>query len=181
MQLTEGLKTRRSVRRYTDELVSHTVFEEIIDVAKMAPTWKNTQTLRYILVQNEEIIGKICEDCLLGFEHNEKTLSKCKNLVILTQVNGRCGYEKDGSFTTSKGTGWEMFDAGIAAQTFCLAAHDKGIGSCILGVFDDAKVAQVIGLPEGQTVAALIPIGVPKFAPDPTPRKETAELVSYMD
>ena len=181
MQLTEGLKTRRSVRRYTEELISHDLFEEIVDVAKMAPTWKNTQTLRYILVQNEEIIQKICNDCLLGFEHNEKTLSKCKNLVILTQVNGRCGYEKDGSFSTSKGCGWEMFDAGIAAQTFCLAAHDRGIGSCILGVFDDAKVKEVIGLDDGKTVAALIPIGVPKFEPDATPRKETTELITYMD
>lgn len=180
MELTQGLKTRRSVRRYTDEVISHALFEEIIDVAKMAPTWKNTQTLRYILVQNEELIQKICAECMLDFEHNIKTMSKCKNLVVLTQVNGRCGYEKDGSFSTSKGCGWEMFDAGIAAQTFCLAAHDKGIGSCILGVFDDEKVKAAIGLPEGQTVAALIPIGVPKFEPDPTPRKETSELVSYL-
>ena len=58
MELLEGLKTRRSVRRYTDELISHELFEEIIDTAKMAPTWKNTQTLRYILIQNEEIIRK---------------------------------------------------------------------------------------------------------------------------
>ena len=126
MELLEGLKTRRSVRRYTDELISHELFEEIIDTAKMAPTWKNTQTLRYILIQNEEIIKKICDDCLLGFEHNAKTLSKCKNLVVLTQVNGRCGYEKDGSFSTSKGTGWEMFDAGIAAMTFSLPVLTYG-------------------------------------------------------
>ncbi len=180
MEAIECLKTRRSVRRYTEELISHELFEEIVDVAKMAPTWKNTQTLRYILVQNEDIIAKITDECLLGFEHNAKTLAKCKNLVLLVQVNGRCGYERDGSFSTSKGAGWEMFDAGIAAQTFCLAAHDKGVGSCILGVFDDAKVAEVVGLPEGRTVAALIPIGFPKFAPEATPRKETEELISYM-
>lgn len=180
MELLEGLKTRRSVRRYTDELVSHALFEEIIDIAKMAPTWKNTQTLRYILVQDETVIRDICDNCLLGFEHNAKTLSKCKNLVILTQVNGRCGYEKDGSFSTSKGTGWEMFDAGIAAMTFSLAAYEKGIGSCIMGVFDDAKVAEAIHLEEGKTVAALIPIGYPKFMPDPTPRKETGELIDYI-
>lgn len=179
MNTVECLQTRRSVRRYTEDLLSHETFERIIDVARMAPTWKNTQTLRYILVQDADMIAKITEDCLLGFEHNAKTLSKCRNLVVLTQVNGICGYEKDGSFSTSKGTGWEMFDAGIAAQTFCLAAHEMGIGSCIMGVFDDAKVAEVIGLPEGQSVAALIPVGVPKFNPEPTPRKETKELISY--
>jgi nitroreductase len=72
-----------------------------------------------------------------------------------------------------------MFDAGIAAQTFCLAAHDLGIGSCIMGIFDEAKVAELLQLPEGQTVSAIIPIGVPKFAPDPTPRKEVSDLLSY--
>ena len=71
-----------------------------------------------------------------------------------------------------------MFDAGIAAMTFSLAAYDKGVGSCIMGVFDDAKVAEAIGLEEGKTVAALIPIGFPKFTPDATPRKETADLIS---
>lgn len=173
------IKTRRSVRRFTEEKISHEAFEEIIDVAKMAPSWKNTQTVRYVLVQDEAMIEKIAAEGVLGFELNEKTVSKCQNLVIVAQVNGRCGYERDGSFTTSKGAGWEMFDAGIAAQTFCLAAHEKGFGTVILGIFDDAKIAEIIGLPEGQTVAAVIPMGTPKFDVDATPRKEVSDLVSY--
>ena len=181
MDAIECIKGRRSVRRYTEEVITKEQFEEIVDLAKMAPTWKNTQTLRYVLIQDRNLIDRIKDEGLLGFEHNAKTLSKCKNLVVLTQVNGRCGYEKDGSFSTSKGTGWEMFDAGIAAMTFSLAAYDKGVGSCIMGVFDDAKVAEAIGLEEGKTVAALIPIGFPKFTPDDTPRKETADLISYID
>ena len=94
MELAEGLKTRRSVRRFTDELVDHALFEEIIDLAKTAPSWKNTQTVRYVLVQNEDVIKNICENCVLGFEYNAKTLSKCKNLVILTQVNADAGMKR---------------------------------------------------------------------------------------
>lgn len=180
MDAVECLKTRRSVRRYTEEPVSRELLTEIVEIAKMAPTWKNTQTLRYIVVDDKAKIEQIKEECLLGFEHNSKTLAQCNTLVILVQKNGICGYEKDGSFTTSKGAGWEMFDAGIAAQTFCLAAHEKGVGSCIFGVFDDAKVASVIGLPEGETVAALIPVGIPKFNPDATPRKDTEEYLSFL-
>ncbi len=179
MDAIECIKTRRSVRRYTEEPISKEMIEEIIDVARMAPTWKNTQTIRYIIVQDKDIINKIASDCLLDFEYNAKTVSQCNNLVIVSQINGRCGYERDGSYSTSKGSGWEMFDAGIAAQTFCLAAHEKGIGSCIMGVFDDNKIAETIGLPEGQTVAAIITIGVPKFNPEPTPRKEVSELVIF--
>ena len=179
MNAIECIKGRRSVRRYTETPVTKEQFEEIVELARMAPTWKNTQTLRYVLVQDKELIARIAETALLGFEHNAKTLNSTSALVVLAQVNGICGYEKDGSYSTSKGAGWEMFDAGIAAQTFCLAAYEKGLGSCILGIFDDKKVAELIELPEGQTVAALIPIGEPKFIPDAPPRKEVSELVSY--
>jgi nitroreductase len=179
MDAIECINGRRSVRRYTEEPVTKEQFEEIVQVARMAPTWKNTQTLRYVLVQDKALITKIAEEAILGFEHNAKTLNSCNALVVLTQVNGICGYEKDGSFSTSKGTGWEMFDAGIAAQTFCLAAYEKGLGTCILGVFDDKLVGEMIGLDAGQTVTALITIGTPKFIPDATPRKEVSELVSY--
>lgn len=180
MEVTECIKTRRSVRRFTEDAISNEVIEEIVEVARMAPTWKNSQTLRYVVVKDRTILDKIKDECFLGFEHNAKIISACQALVVLVQVNGICGYEKDGSFSTSKGAGWEMFDAGIAAQTFCLAAHDKGVGSVMLGIFDDMKVAEAIGLSEGNSVAALIPIGYPKFVPDATPRKEVSELLSII-
>ena len=69
-----------------------------------------------------------------------------------------------------------MFDAGIATQTFCLAAHAKGVGTVILGIFDDAKVGEIVGIPEGQTVAAVVAMGYPAFAPDMPPRKSVDDL-----
>lgn len=180
MNAVECIKTRRSVRRYTEDIVSKETMDEVLELAKMAPSWKNTQTARYVIVQDRAVIEKIKDECIMGFENNAKTLASCNTLVVLCQVNGRCGYERDGSFTTSKEDRWEMFDAGIAAQTFCLAAHEKGLGSCILGIFDDAKVAEAIGLEEGQTVAALITVGTPKFIPDATPRKDIADISRYI-
>ena len=95
-------------------------------------------------------------------------------------VEKRCGYERDGSFTTSKEDRWEMFDAGIASQTFCLAAHDAGIGTVILGIFDESKVAEAISLPEGEKVAALIVMGYPAQECEAPKRKEIADLVRYL-
>ena len=94
-------------------------------------------------------------------------------------VKNRSGYEKDGSYTTSKEDRWEMFDAGIATQTFCLAAHEQGVGSVIMGIFDETKIAEVIDVPEGQQVAALIAIGYPVFEPEAPKRKEVSELLSF--
>lgn len=179
MDFETCVKERRSVRRFTDEPVDHATIEKIIDLARFAPSWKNTQTTRYIVIEDAEMIQKICEDAVLGFEGNQKTISKAKQLVVVATVNKRCGYERDGSFTTSKGDRWEMFDAGIATQTFCLAAHSLGVGSVMMGIFDEAKIAEIIGLPEGQSVSCLLAIGYPKFVPDPVPRKEVADLLQY--
>lgn len=179
MELKEAIKERRSVRSYTDKKVSHETMEKIIDSARMAPSWKNTQTARYIVVEDEAVKNKIAEEAVLGFAHNTEIIKASASLVVLASVAKRSGYERDGSFTTAKGQGWEMFDAGIAAQTFCLAAHEEGVGSVILGIFDDAKVAEIIGLPEDQNVSALIPVGYSDKELPPVPRKSVEEILSY--
>lgn len=179
MEAIECLKTRRSIRRFTEEVISKELITEIIDVARMAPTWKNTQTIRYMVVQDRETIDKLAAECMIGFEFNQKTLSKCNNVMLILQKNGICGYERDGSFSTNKEDRWEMFDAGIATQTFCLAAHDKGIGTCIMGVFDGEEIKKYVNIPEGLSVAAVVPFGVPAFEVEPTPRKSVEDLLMF--
>ena len=179
MEAMECIKTRRSCRKFQDEAVPHEVLEEVVGVAAYAPSWKNTQITRYIVVEDRDKIQKIANDCVLGFEYNTKTISRCPALVVVTMVKNRSGYEKDGSYTTSKEDRWEMFDAGIATQTFCLAAHEKGLGSVIMGIFDEDKIAEVITIPENQKVAALVAIGYPAFQPEAPLRKEVSELLSF--
>ena len=180
MEAIECIKTRRSIRKFTEEAVSHEVMEEIVGVAAYAPSWKNTQVARYIVIEDADKKSAIAKDCVLGFEYNSKTIEGAPALVVVTMVKNRSGYERDGSYTTSKEDRWEMFDAGIATQTFCLAAHEKGLGTVIMGIFDEAKIEEVIDIPEGQQVAALIAIGHPAIAPEAPKRKEVSELVSYI-
>lgn len=178
MDAVECIKTRRSVRKFTDEMVPVDTIKDIVELASYSPSWKNTQVVRYMLVQNQEIIAKIAAEGVMDFPLNQKTVSRAKQLMILTKKDGICGFEKNGDYSTSKKDGWEMFDAGIAAQTFCLAAHEKGVGTVILGIFDDKKVGEIAGVPEGQTVATVIALGYPAFAPDMPPRKTVEELLT---
>lgn len=178
MDAIECIKTRRSVRKFTDEKVPTDVVKDIVELASYSPSWKNTQVIRYILVEDEDVIARIAAEGVMDFPLNQKTVSRAKQLMVLTKKDGICGFEKNGEASTSKGSSWEMFDAGIAAQTFCLAAHDKGVGTVILGIFDDAKVGEIVGIPEGQTVATVIAMGYPVFAPDMPPRKSVDELFS---
>lgn len=180
MEALKCIETRRSVRKFKSEKISHDTLEAIVAAATYAPSWKNTQVTRYVVVEDEVLKNKIAEEAVLGFEYNTGTIKRAAALVVVSMIHGRSGFERDGSYTTSKEDRWETFDAGIATQTFCLAAHDMGVGSVIMGIFDEAKVAELISLDEGQKVAALLAIGYPDEEPQAPARKSVADLVKFM-
>ena len=180
MNTTDCIKTRRSIRNYKEEQIPQEVIREVVDLARFAPSWKNTQIARYYVVQSAQLKEKIAEECMMDFVFNTKTLTKAPALVVVAYVEKRSGFERDGSYTTSKEDRWEMFDTGIATQTFCLAAAEKGLGTCIMGIFDEAKIAEAINLPEGQKVGALIAIGYAAEEPAAPARKEAEQLVQFL-
>ncbi len=180
MEAIECIKTRRSIRKFKEDIVEHATVEKIIEAASLSPSWKNTQIVRYNIVEDKKTLEEIANNCVLDFEFNQKTISRAPELVVVSMIEKRCGYERDGSYSTSKEDRWEMFDAGIATQTFCLAAHDLGVGTVILGIFDEDKVAKAISLPEGQKVAALIVMGYPNQECEAPKRKSVEELVTYL-
>lgn len=181
MEALKCIETRRSIRKFKEQQVPHETMREIVAEAAFAPSWKNTQVTRYIVVEDKAVLARIADEAVLGFAHNTDIIKGAPALVVVTMVHGRSGFERDGSFSTSKEDRWEVFDAGLATQTFCLAAHDKGVGSVILGIFDEAKVAEIMGLDEGQRVAALVAAGYADEAPEAPKRKEAGELVRFLD
>ncbi|MGI6171483.1 MAG: nitroreductase family protein [Butyricicoccus sp.] len=176
MEIIEGIQTRRSVRKFQDKAVPHDVLEQIIAAAAYAPSWKNTQISRYIAIEGRETIDKLAEQYA---PFNARTLSTAPLLIAQTCVTKRSGYERDGSFTTDRGAGWEMYDCGIAAQTFCLAAHEAGLGTVILGIFDRPALEKHLHVPEGQELVALIAVGYPDQEPAAPRRKTVSDLLTY--
>ena len=134
---------------------------------------------RYCEITNQALKETIANDCVCGFTFNTKTLLQSPTIVVVSYVTKRCGYERDGSFSTHRGEGWQMFDAGVASEAFCLAAYEKGLGTVIMGIFDDDKVAELLDIPEGRDVVALIPVGFPAETPVAPRRKPVEEMVIF--
>ena len=177
MNVTECLKTRRSIRRYKAEPVDHSVIDSIVSLASYSPSWKNTQITRYIAIEDPSLLTEIADRYTP--EYNSNIIRQAPMLIAVTFKKGRCGYERDGSFTTKKDDRWQMFDAGIACQSFCLAAWDQGLGTVIMGVFDEDGIAELLRIPEDQELAALIAIGHPDIEPEAPKRKTVEELLQY--
>ena len=179
MDVSQTIRTRRSIRKYKQEAVAHELIEEIVADAAYAPSWKNTQIARYLLVEDRAAIDKMAEEMVLGFKFNEKTLKSCAALMVLTYITSRSGFERDGSYATPKEAGFEMFDAGVAAQTFCLAAWERGVGTVITGYFDEEKIIDLLHIPENQKVGCVIGLGYPDEEPAAPKRKSVEDLLTY--
>lgn len=148
-----------------------------METASFAPSWKNTQITRYIAVEGEAKAA--LAKCTSLFPGNGAIMESAPVVIAVTIITGRSGYERDGSFSTPKGDRWQMYDAGIASEAFCLAAHEEGLGTVILGLFDEEEAAKLLNLPEGRQLAALIPVGYPAEAPAAPRRKTVEELLSF--
>ena len=178
MIANECIRGRRSIRQFTDKPVPHDVLENIVETASYAPSWKHTQITRYIAVEGA-LKDKIADECTSAYAKNGEIIKNAPLLIAVTFIKNRSGFERDGSFSTPKEGGWQMFDAGIATEAFCLAAYEQGLGTVILGIFDEAKAASLLEVPEERELVALIPVGYPAEDPVAPRRKPVEELLSY--
>lgn len=177
MNTVECIKTRRSIRKYKPDKIDHTLLESIISTASYSPSWKNTQITRYIAIEDTSILNKIVND--FTPEYNANIIQQLPMLIAVTMVTGRCGFERDGSFSTKKEDRWQMFDVGVSCQSFCLAAHEAGLGTVIMGIFDEDGISQLLNIPEGQELVALIGIGYPNIDPIVPKKKSVEDLLTY--
>ena len=168
MTAQECIKERRSIRRFKPDKIAHELLSGIIETASYAPSWKNTQITRYIAVEGA-LKDQIAQEGTAPFPNNGKIIENAPMLIAVTVIKNRCGYERDGSFTTPR----------VASQSFCLAAYEQGVGSVILGIFDQDRITSLLQLPEDRELVALIPIGYPDETPEAPRRKPVSELLSF--
>lgn len=174
------IEERRSVRKFKEEKVDRALVSEIVSAATFSPTWANTQIVRYTVIDNKEMLLKLGAECFNDFLPNGAIFSTAAGAFVVSYVKGKSGCAPDGSYATVKGGGWEMFDAGIATQTLCLASYAKGVGTVILGLFDENKIAELIGLSKDQTVATIIPYGYEVKHTVTANRKPLEEVLSFL-
>ena len=179
MTAKECILGRRSIRKFKANAVDHELLKQIVETASYAPSWKHTQITRYIVVEGA-LKDKIATEGTTIYPGNGTIIQNAPALVAVTVIKNRSGYERDGSFSTDRGDGWQMYDAGVASQTFCLAAHEAGLGTVIMGLFDRSTVESLLQLPDDRELVALIPIGYPDIEPEAPRRKPVDDLVSFI-
>ena len=178
MEVLEAIRNRRSVRQYKVTQVDDEVVECILEAARWAPSWSNSQCWRFIVVRESRIKSELSE---LLSANNPATdaVERAPVVIVVCAELEKAGYfsKESGKPVTDKGGYWYMFDVALAMQNLVLAAHSLGLGTVYIGAFNARKAADVLVVAPGFCVVAMTPLGYPTHAPATRPRKELSEIV----
>ncbi len=176
MEVLEAIKTRRSIRKYKTTPVDDKTLELILEAARWAPSWGNTQCWRLIVVSDDDMKNRLA-DTLNATNPAMDAIRQAPLLIVACAELGRAGYKEE-ELVTDKGD-WFMFDVALAMEHLVLAAHSLGLATVHVGRFDAKKVADILAVPQGYCVVEMTPLGYPDQVRDPRPRKEFSEIVFY--
>ncbi len=176
LEVLEAIKSRRSVRRYKTTPVDDKTIELVLEAARWAPSWANTQCWRFVVVRDTAIRDELVT-AMSPRNASYEAIRNAPVVIVACAELGKAGCYH-GEPTTDKGD-WFMFDVALAMQNLVLAAHSLGLGTVFVGAFDAKKAATILGVPEGFCVVAITPLGYPDEDPRPVPRKELSDIILY--
>jgi len=181
METLEAIKTRRSVRRFADQAVEPEKLQAVLEALRQAPSWSNLQCWSLVVVEDQQVRDRISELSFVesffsayGYKTNpaQKALAQAPLVIVACADPQRSG--------DLRGQQYYMADLGIATENLMLAAHDQGLGSVFVGVFDEEQLKALLGIPANIRIVGLFPLGYPagesKGGP---PRKPLSEFVHY--
>lgn len=173
-EIMDTIRGRRSVRSYLERDVTDEQLHVLFEAVQWAPSWANTQCWELVVIRDHETKRRLQETVSKG---NPAT----KAVVTAPVLLGICGRTQSSGYyngqVTTKFGDWMLFDLGLATQNLCLAAHGLGLGTVIVGLFDHDRAREILQVPSGYEVVALVPLGYPaKERPAPR-RRPPAEFV----
>ncbi len=173
MKLLELIQKRQSDRKYTSQPVAEDQIVACLEAARLAPSACNSQPWKFVVVNQPELVAQVGEAAAgLGMNKFAREVPVIV-AVVLEKMNltARIG-------SVIKDKEYSLLDVGIAVEHFCLQAAELGLGTCIMGWFDEKKVKRLLGI-GNRRVPLLITLGHPAGATREKVRKSQDEIVSW--
>lgn len=175
--LLKLFRKRQSVRSYADKPVEQVKIMRCIEAANLAPSACNAQPWKFIVVNDPELRNSIADSMsnrVVPINHFTK---QAQVLVAIVRESA--------NFTSSLGQvvkdkEYPLMDIGIAAIHFCLQATVEGLGTCIMGWFNEKKIKNLLGIPRNKRLELIITVGYPLTDEiRDKKRKEMNEVLSF--
>ncbi|MCR4582522.1 MAG: nitroreductase family protein [Prevotella sp.] len=170
------LTSRRSVRSYdATKKISEAEVLELLKATQEAPSWANQQPTKYYVAISEEKVSAILE--LIG--GNKDRVAGAPVFIVSTFERGKSGFFQ-GSPTNEVGEGWGAYDNGLSNCYLILKARAMGFDTLIMGMRDADGLRALFGIPENETVMAVISLGYRNGEPTRPGRRPLEEIVKIL-
>lgn len=163
MMVLEAIRKRYSCRAYQDRSIERGKLDSILEAARLAPSAKNTQDWRFVVVTDKETKRQVAETTNRPevFEKTGAIIAGCSNSDYVM----RCGQAIG------------PIDVAIALEHICLQATELGLGTCWIGSFDPKKVRRILGIPDDIVIVELMAVGYPADN-KPEPKREPIDRIA---
>lgn len=197
MELNEVIKARRSIRKYKPIPVPDDYVMELLEAARLAPSGANSQPWRFVVIKSEEKLKELQGGTLRFVAEAPMVIACCfdirayMNKEKLMEELFAAGVFEDVDISTSVYDDYVytavpmeqhliktycFFNTAFAIENLVLRAHDLGLGTCIIGMFNQKAVKEIIGVDDNIFVSMLISVGFPDQTPAPRPRLSIDEI-----
>jgi nitroreductase len=177
MYFSELVNLRESCRKYDTRAVERDKITRIIESCRLSPSACNSQPWKFVVV----------DDPILRLEVSKATIGPmlqfnrfCLDAPVMVAIIAEkpTWFAKIGS--TIKDKDFYLMDIGIVAEHFCLQAAELGLGTCMIGWFDEKKVSSLLHIPEKKRIPLLISLGYPANTKNRIKiRKNLQEILSF--
>lgn len=168
MSILNIIRERRSIRKYRPDPIPQDVLGRVMEAARLAPSGKNLQPWKFIMVTEAGI-----KDQLAEASRRQLFIAQAPLIIVA------CGYpEQSYQYQGNYMQSWSI-DVTCALDHLMLQAQEEGLGTCWIGAFEEKDVKRILDIPEDVKVLALTPLGFPAQTSQDRGRKPLEEIVSY--
>lgn len=169
------IRRRQSDRSYLNKTVEKEKIDRIAEAGRLAPSACNAQPWRFIIVDDPEKLSLLAEAASAKLLGMNSFVSQAPYQIVLVREKANFSSRVGG---TIKKRDYSLIDIGIAAENICLQAAAEGLGSCMIGWFDEEMVRKILRIPSSKRVELLITIGYPAGATREKRRRTPSEVIS---
>jgi nitroreductase len=175
-KMLELIISRQSDRRYSDKPVEKEKLERIIEAGRMAPSACNAQPWKFIVVDDHTLIKKIAGAASAKLVGMNTFVAQAPLMIVVIREKPNFS-SKIGS--TIKNKDYSLIDIGIVSENICLQARAEGIGSCMIGWFDEPVMRKLLSVPRSKRIELIITLGYSLSDHREKKRKPVDAVVSY--
>ncbi len=178
MELDKVIEKRQSIRSFdASRPVGVEFVKQALAAAQMAPTWKNSQTGRYYVISDKNLLDRFREECL--HPYNAKNSAAAPVLIVTSYVGNISGFRKDGSRDNELGNEWGAYDLGLQNANLLLKATELGLSSLVMGLRDADKIREMLEIPAEEIIVSVIALGYAAVEAERPPRKSLEEVAKF--